>query len=165
MIHVCQDCQLDCRCSLSFFPLSKNTKNLRTALLLALYQLFGTTSLRSRFTVDNTYIACPYTTTFRFIADIPYSLASKVLDYINKVKTTKRSIAVDTISSQILGYGKCNNPLPYNGTEFLKPKSLIHRLLNVDTLIPGYTIYNNLSNDSDNTPYSEIPEYTQPAYV
>ncbi|KAJ5193171.1 hypothetical protein N7449_004343 [Penicillium cf. viridicatum] len=118
------------------------------------------------FTVDDAYIVCPYTTTFRFIADVPYSLASKVLDYINKPKTTtKRSITVDTISSQMLGYDECNNPSPHNGTKLLKPKSLFRRVLDVDTPTPGYTTCDDLGDDGDDTPHSEIPEYTQPAHV
>ncbi|KAJ5598370.1 hypothetical protein N7537_008454 [Penicillium hordei] len=118
------------------------------------------------FTVDDAYIVCPYTSTFRFLADVPYSLASKVLDNINKPKTTtKRYMTVDTISSKMLGYDECNNPSPHNGTELLKPKSLFRRVLDADTLTPGYTTCDDLGNDGDDTPHSEIPEYAQPDHV
>ena len=118
------------------------------------------------FTVDDSYIVCPYPNTFRFLPDVPYSLASKVLDYLNKPKsTTKRSMTVDTISSQMLGYDECNNPSPHNGTELLKPKTLFRRVLDGATPTPGYTTCDDLGDDGDDTPHSEIPEYPQPDHV
>lgn len=117
------------------------------------------------FTVDDSYIVCPYPNTFRYLPDVPYSLASKVLDHLNTPKSTKRSMTVDTISSQMLGYDECNNPSPHNGTDLLKPKTLFRRVLGGQTPTPGYTTCDDLGNDGDDTPHSEIPEYSQPAHI
>lgn len=117
------------------------------------------------FTVDDSYIVCPYPNTFRYLPDVPYSLASKVLDLLNKPKPAKRSMTLDTISSQMLGYDECNNPSPHNGTDLLKPKTLFRRVLDTQTPTPGYTTCDDLGNDGDDTPHSEIPEYSQPAHV
>jgi hypothetical protein len=117
------------------------------------------------FTVDDSYIVCPYTSTFRYFPDVPYSLASKVLDYLNKPTSTKRSMAVDTISSQMLGYDECDNPSPHSGIDLLQPKSLFRRVLDAGDPTPGYTTCDDLGDDGDDTPHSEIPEYTQPAHV
>lgn len=74
-------------------------------------------------------------------------------------------MTVDTIASQMLGYGECHNPSPHNGTELLKSKSPFHRVPDVDMPTPGYTTCDDLGDDGDDTPHSAIPEYTQPAYV
>ncbi|KAJ5103461.1 hypothetical protein N7532_003990 [Penicillium argentinense] len=79
--------------------------------------------VKGPFTVDDSYIVCPYTQPFTYIPDVPYSQASKVPEYINNLKKSKRSLTVDTISSQMLGYDECDNPSPHNATEILKPKS------------------------------------------
>ncbi|KAJ5398092.1 hypothetical protein N7509_006205 [Penicillium cosmopolitanum] len=122
--------------------------------------------VKGPFTVDDSYIVCPYTSTFNYIPDVPYSMASKVLDYINNQKAkSKRSMAVDTISSQLLGYDECDNPSPHNATGLLKPKRLFGRILETDTLTPGYVTCDDLGSDGDDTPHSSIPEYTQPAHV
>ncbi|KAJ6002211.1 hypothetical protein N7499_001924 [Penicillium canescens] len=118
------------------------------------------------FTLDDSYIVCPYTNTFRYFPDVPYSLASKVLETLNKPKSTKRSsMTVDTISSQMLGYDECDNPSPHNGADLLKPKSLFRRVLGGTTPTPGYTTCDDLGNDGDDTPHSQISEYSQPDHI
>ncbi|CAG7997550.1 unnamed protein product [Penicillium salamii] len=118
------------------------------------------------FTLDDSYIVCPYHNAFNYFPDVPYSLASKVLETLNKPKsTTKRStMTMDTISSQMLGYDECDNPSPHNGTELLKPKTLFRRVLDEDALTQGYTTCDDLGGDGDDTPHSEIPEYDLPGH-
>ncbi|KAJ5764865.1 hypothetical protein N7520_004424 [Penicillium odoratum] len=120
------------------------------------------------FTLDDSYIVCPYTTPFKYIANVPYSLASQVLDSMNLAKkSTKRSMTVDTISSQMLGYDECTNASPHNlnGTDLAKPKTLFRRVLDATVLTPGYTTCDDLGNDGDDTPHSEIPDYGTPSYI
>lgn len=122
--------------------------------------------VKGPFTVDDSYIVCPYTNAFKYIPDVPYSLASKVLDYMIEQKTKrKRSMTVDSISSQLLGYDECDNPSTHNATSLLKPKSLFGRVLETDTATPGYTTCDDLGNDGDDTPHSTIPDYPQQPYV
>ncbi|CAG7970012.1 unnamed protein product [Penicillium olsonii] len=122
--------------------------------------------VKGPFTLDDSYIVCPYTTAFAFIPDVSYSFASKVLDRLNKPKSsTKRStLAVDTISSQMLGYDECDNPIPHSGMQLSKPKTLFRRVIDEATLTQGYTTCDDLGSDGDDTPHSEIPEYDLPAY-
>ncbi|KAJ5948304.1 hypothetical protein N7466_001319 [Penicillium verhagenii] len=125
------------------------------------------------FTVDDSYIVCPYTNNFKYIPDVPYSLASKVLDYITEAKkkaNSKRSMTVlDVISSQMLGYDECENPSLHdlNGTISLaKPKTLFRRVLDDSTTpTPGYTTCDDLGDDGDDSQHSEIPEFDQPYYI
>jgi hypothetical protein len=118
------------------------------------------------FTVDDSYIVCPYKNTFKYFPDVPYSVASKVIDTLNKAKKPKRSLmAVDTISSQMLAYDECDNLSPHNGANLSKRKSLFRRVLGGTTPTPGYTTCDDLGNDGDDTPHSEIPEYPQPAHI
>jgi hypothetical protein len=74
-------------------------------------------------------------------------------------------MAVDTISSQMLGHDECDNPSPHNGADLLKPKSLFRRVLGGTTPTPGYTTCDDLGSDGDDTPHSEISEYSQPAHI
>ncbi|KAJ6021302.1 hypothetical protein N7540_006806 [Penicillium herquei] len=124
--------------------------------------------VKGPFTLDDSYIVCPYTNTFRYIADVPYSLAVNVIDLINKAKsnsTPKRSMTIDTVSSAMLGYDECDNASPFNTAELLKPKSLFRRVLDAPAPSPGYTTCDDLGNDGDDTLHSEIPEYEQPPHV
>ena len=123
--------------------------------------------VKGPFTVDDSYIVCPYRTPFKYLADVPYDQASKVLDLIIKAKNakSKRSMAIDTVSSEMLGYDECDNASPFNATELLKPKSLFRRVLDTSTPSPGYTTCDDLGNDGDDTVHSEIPEISQPPYI
>lgn len=117
------------------------------------------------FTVDDSYTVSPYQNTLRFIPDVPYSLAKKIIESFNAPSSTKRSMAVDTVSSGLLGYDECGNPSFHNETELSRPKTLFRRMIDENTPTPGYTTCDDLGDDGDDTPHSEIPEYSVPAKI
>ncbi|KAJ5286623.1 hypothetical protein N7478_002309 [Penicillium angulare] len=124
--------------------------------------------VKGPFTLDDSYIVCPYTSPFKYIGDVPYSIASKVLDIMTKAKsntTPKRSMTIDTTSSQMMGYDECDNISPFNSSDLLKPKSLFGRVLESSTPTPGYTTCDDLGDDGDDTPHTAIPEHAQPYYI
>ncbi|KAJ5346606.1 hypothetical protein N7541_009088 [Penicillium brevicompactum] len=127
--------------------------------------LFRYDVVQGPFTVDDAYTVCPYHNTVRFVPDVPYSLAKTLLETLNTPKSTKRSTTVDTWSSGLLGYDECGNPSYYNETELSRPKALFRRMIGGETPSSGYTTCDDLGGDGDDTPHSQVPEYSVPVEI
>lgn len=116
--------------------------------------------VKGPFTYDDSFIVSPFTNTFQFIPDVPYSQASQVLGILNNGPPQKRSIDVDmhALSSDEV----CVDP-PYTTVverrEFLESRSNVRRQV---TLTPGYTTVDDFGEDGDDTPHTSIPHHPQP---
>lgn len=117
------------------------------------------------FTVDTTYAVSPFTDNFRYIQDVPFDVAKKVLTVLNNGPTflagdfhTLRSNAPVSLQQQ-----------DFLGT-FTDPK-LYHRLGTVGQivleddkpeLLPGYTTVDDGGSDGDDTRHLPIKFYQVP---
>lgn len=114
------------------------------------------------FTYDDTFIVSPFLDVFLYIPEVPYDLASKLLDLLNNAGASqKRNIGTIPVERDI-----CVDPLPTRfgvkrGEHHGAPK--ITRRQVVD-LVPGYTTKDDFGTDGDDTAHSAIPYYEIPDF-
>ena len=115
---------------------------------------------RGAFTVDSTYIVYPFENGFRFIKDVPFSVAKKLLVVLN--------VGVPQIQEHVL---RSKSPVSSQQLnikqEFVTLKSALPLnqvpLTDEDpNLIPGYTTTDDAGSDGDDTIHSPIKFYQAP---
>ncbi|KFY91548.1 hypothetical protein V500_04616 [Pseudogymnoascus sp. VKM F-4518 (FW-2643)] len=117
------------------------------------------------FTYDDSFIVSPFTNTFQYIPDMPWSVASQLLNALNSGPYQKRSEKRDMdLGSQF--------PTRDNTEECLDPGTVSPGLARrstrgivrrqSSTLTPGYNTTDDFGNDGDDTKHSEIPYFRQP---
>ncbi len=117
------------------------------------------------FTVDTTYTVSPFTSGFRYIKDVPFSVAKRLLVILNQevpqLWSSSQSFAFKSPapSSQV-------KPSPYHDALFqagqqipLADDATLHR---TPDLIPGYTTSDDAGSDGDDTLHSPITFYRVP---
>ena len=118
------------------------------------------------FTIDTTFIISPFTSGFRYIKDVPYALADRVLTILNNkgpifehagmevfrlVAPEQMTIASDVVAGKVrqLQFDiKGNRQIPLGKSE--------------DKLTPGYTTKDDAGEDGDDTIHSKISSYKVP---
>lgn len=115
---------------------------------------------KGAFTVDSTYIVYPFENGFRFIKDVPFSVAKKLLVVLN--------VGVPQIQEHVL---RSKSPVSSQQLditqEFVTLKSTLplNQVPLTDeepSLIPGYTTIDDAGSDGDDTIHSPIKFYQAP---
>lgn len=113
------------------------------------------------FTVDTTYTVSPFTSGFRYIKDVPFSVAKRLIQILNQEvpQLWPASQSLAYVSPAPLGQTHLSNPLynthPYDQTP-LTP-------INDDKdLTPGYTTTDDSGTDGDDTIHAPITFYRVP---
>ncbi|KAI1452001.1 Metallo-dependent phosphatase-like protein [Annulohypoxylon moriforme] len=115
------------------------------------------------FTYDDQFIVSPFLDHFLYIPEVPYSVASTLLQSLNNAGASqKRSIGVMPIERDI-----CVDPSPlhFSGVkreEHHERPSITRR--QVVDLVPGYTTKDDFGTDGDDTVHTGIPYYDIPDF-
>ena len=115
------------------------------------------------FTLDDSFIVSPFDDAFQYIADVPYSQASQVLDILNRGPYQKRDLETrDFGFSTFTGADGCVDDLSTHlGQADLRKRSFTRR--EPPTLSPGYVTSDDFGNGTgDDTVHSRIPRYSVP---
>ena len=113
------------------------------------------------FTVDTTYTVSPFTSEFRYIKDVPFSIAKRLLQILNQEvpQLWPASQSLAYISPAPLGQPYLSNPLynhhPYAQTPLTPFKD-------DKDLTPGYTTTDDAGTDGDDTIHAPITFYRVP---
>ncbi|KAL5353178.1 hypothetical protein ACLOAV_001211 [Pseudogymnoascus australis] len=119
------------------------------------------------FTYDDSFIVSPFTNTFQYIPDMPWSVASQLLDALNNGAYQKRSKKRD--ADMNLGF---QFPTRDNIEACLDPGTVSPKLSKrstrgiirreSSTLTPGYNTTDDFGNDGDDTKHNGLPYFPQP---
>lgn len=112
------------------------------------------------FTIDTTYSVSPFTSGFRYIKDVPFSVASKILPLINNESPIPSALDTQRLVSPE------QRAMP---RDFIAPsthpvsqaKPQIH-LHHDSSLTPGYTTHDDAGSSGDDTIHSPISFYRVP---
>lgn len=115
------------------------------------------------FTKDSTYIVIPFTSGFRFIKDVPFETAKKLLPLLNSGGEILQSAAPDLqtwMLPPLEQIYRTEDFTPAVGKSHSDPGQ--HVLDSTPDLIPGYTTQDDAGDDGDDTVHSAIPFYRVP---
>ena len=114
--------------------------------------------VKGPFTYDDSFIVSPFTNKFKYIPNVPYTIAKRVLNSLNGFTLHDKRNVQEQFGSMPLPQAteSCTNPLVSHSTH--DPRSLPpQRRQKVTT--PGYTTTDDFGTDGDDTPHSTIPAY------
>lgn len=119
------------------------------------------------FTYDDSFIVSPFTNTFQYIPDMPWSVASQLLNALNNGAYQKRN--EEREANMDLGFQfptrdnteACLDPGTVSPGQLKRSTRGIVRRQST-TLTPGYNTTDDFGNDGDDTKHSEIPYFRQP---
>ena len=135
--------------------------------------------VKGPFTYDDSFIVSPFANTFKYIPDVPYDMAMKVLPILNTgPPKRKRSLPVDEEHDEYtrhridetseLKAESCPDPLVKYSTADLKKRGLenveppreIRRIIKrQETTTAGYVTIDDFGTGGDDTPHSQIPYF------
>ncbi|ELR06839.1 hypothetical protein VC83_09396 [Pseudogymnoascus destructans] len=119
------------------------------------------------FTYDDSFIVSPFTNTFKYIPDMPWSVASRLLNALNGGAYQRRSEKLE--ADMDLGFQfptrdnteACLDPGTVSpGLSKRSTREIVRR--QSSTLTPGYNTTDDFGNDGDDTKHSAIPYFPQP---
>lgn len=120
--------------------------------------------LKGPFTRDSTFMISPFTSGFRYIKDVPFDKAKKILDILNNNGPIFHE-ADPQLQTQFLSppaQGQLQHNIHYDVAANLdRSGSQIH-LGSKPNLTPGYTTKDDAGNDGDDTLHSAITFYDVP---
>lgn len=115
------------------------------------------------FTRDTTYTVSPFLSGFRYIPDVPYKAASKVIDLLN---SAGRIFEEESLDTRILTIPQQRFPIPVAVADETKepeePWLELRDLKKEPSLIAGYTTKDDIGDDGDDTVHETINFYNQP---
>ena len=113
------------------------------------------------FTVDTTYTVSPFTNGFRYIKDVPFSVAKRLLQILNQEvpQLWPASQSLAYVSPAPLGQTPLSNPL-YNPHPYAQTP--LTPLKEDKDLTPGYTTTDDAGTDGDDTIHAPITFYRVP---
>ncbi|KAF7547496.1 hypothetical protein G7Z17_g7707 [Cylindrodendrum hubeiense] len=118
------------------------------------------------FTRDTTYAISPFLSGFRYIPDVPYKAASKVIDLLNSAGKIFEEHGLDT---RILTLPEQRFPVPIavadETEEVEEPWLELRDVKKEPSLIAGYTTKDDVGDDGDDTIHETIKFYNQPNCV
>jgi hypothetical protein len=131
---------------------------------------------KGAFTKDSTYIVSPFTSTFKYIADIPYGKAKQLLAILNSAgqilahwQPEHPLDASDLAPPMQRCLSRLNKGQPSSGdSQLLQHRSDRHQhplVASAPSLKPGYTTSDDLGNDGDDTLHSPIDFYRVPNVI
>jgi hypothetical protein len=121
------------------------------------------------FTYDDSFIISPFTDSFNYIPNVPYSIASLVLPSLNGVPGSKKRSEAEVPelgAMPLLRRELCIDPIlwPISASESSEIKARgVQRRQSTDLTL-GYTTTDDFGTDGDDTPHLPIPYYPQPNY-
>ncbi|KAI9789563.1 MAG: hypothetical protein M1816_005970 [Peltula sp. TS41687] len=123
------------------------------------------------FTYDDSFIVSPFLDAFQYLPNVPYSLASQVINILNNRRSTgtskKRSLTTpDFQFTPLTLQDSCVDP-PISHNHLSARSYAGGRIIRRQSteLTPGYTTKDDFGSDGDDTPHSFVQLYAQPAYV
>ncbi|KAI8622868.1 Metallo-dependent phosphatase-like protein [Xylariaceae sp. FL1651] len=117
------------------------------------------------FTYDDSFIVSPFRDAFLYIPEVPYALASTLLNSLNNAGANeKRALGYMHVERDI-----CVDPLVEPQSEIKRDQDLLNGLRGVTRrqvvdLVPGYTTTDDWGTDGDDTAHSPIPYYNIPDF-
>ncbi|KAF5672768.1 5-nucleotidase [Fusarium heterosporum] len=132
--------------------------------------LFNTGGIRfdifkGGFTRDSTYAVSPFTSGFKYIPDVPYKEASKVIEILN---SAERILAKDVADVKSMALPEQMFPAPvmkaqFEANEHEEEQRLeLRSFLSKPDLTAGYTTVDDIGTDGDDTVHKPIKFYQQP---
>lgn len=122
------------------------------------------------FLQDDAYIVSPFEDIFIYIPDVPYSVASGALDYINNYGTVWKRASSTADISPLSPEDKCVDPFlsPLSNVETMdyahKHAGHTRRQTTAAVSTQGYTTTDAFGTDGDDTAHSAIPHYSYPHF-
>ncbi|KAL1856119.1 hypothetical protein Plec18170_003987 [Paecilomyces lecythidis] len=127
---------------------------------------------KGQFTQDDLYIVSPFTSGFRYVKDVPYSVAQKVVEVLNKqpqVFTEASSSGAQRVPltpPEQLAFPRDVEYEESNAAASIDLRKAAPQVpLSGDSkpeLVPGYTTHDDAGNDGDDTVHSPISFYRVP---
>jgi hypothetical protein len=118
------------------------------------------------FTYDDAFIVSPFTDGFQYIPNVPYTIASQVLNLLNNSPDSKkRDVESRNFGAMpLLERDSCIDPTlgAISPSTDLKPRGVTRRQ---QVVTPGYVTTDDFGTGGDDTPHSAIPDYDVPGYV
>ncbi|KAF4469472.1 5^ nucleotidase [Fusarium albosuccineum] len=117
------------------------------------------------FTRDSTYAVSPFNSEFRYIPDVPYKAAAKVLDILN---SAEKILAEHGASTKFMAIPEQMFPAPAAIAEAEKDEEEDERRLELRSvndkpdLTAGYTTEDDIGADGDDTIHEKVKRYPQP---
>ncbi|KAL1303631.1 hypothetical protein AAFC00_006991 [Neodothiora populina] len=123
------------------------------------------------FTYDDSFIVSPFADGFQYIPNVPYGVATKVLDALNggnypsKRSLTTESFGFTQVNPSLQVEACIDPPVTHDHmhTKRSYPGGRIVRRQS-STATPGYTTTDDFGTDGDDTPHSTIPRYSSPDF-
>ncbi|KAL8730216.1 MAG: hypothetical protein Q9166_004193 [cf. Caloplaca sp. 2 TL-2023] len=133
--------------------------------------------VKGPFTFDDSFIVSPFKDAFEFIPDVPYAIASQVLDILNAGPFQKRSTDPESrdletrdfsFNTPLIPTDACTAPddKAKRSRSHLRRRTVpltrnpIQR--RAPALTPGYVTTDDFGTNGDDTPHSAIPFFRQP---
>ncbi|KAH7161219.1 5'-nucleotidase [Dactylonectria macrodidyma] len=115
------------------------------------------------FTRDTTYTVSPFTSGFRYIPDVPYAAASKIIHLLNSGGRIFKEHSLDT---RLLTIPQQRFPVPVSTSDETEDNEEVRLelrdLKKEPSLIAGYTTNDDFGDDGDDTVHEAIKMYHQP---
>ncbi|OAA37123.1 ser/Thr protein phosphatase family [Beauveria brongniartii RCEF 3172] len=111
------------------------------------------------FTYDDNFIVSPFRDVFRYVKDVPYDKAEKLLTQLNNGRADKRSDLVSMAAPQ----DECTNPTMGYLTrrEMRERRGPVRRQ---EIITPGYVTKDDWGTDGDDTNHTAVPFMRNPGY-
>ncbi|KAJ9197102.1 hypothetical protein DTO021D3_6611 [Paecilomyces variotii] len=124
------------------------------------------------FTQDDVYIVSPFTSGFRYVKDVPYNVAQKVVEVLNKQPQVFTEASANDVRRvpltppEQLAFAHDVQYEDFNAATSIDVGRAASQVpLSADSepdLVPGYTTHDDAGNDGDDTVHSPISFYRVP---
>ncbi|KAJ6263958.1 hypothetical protein Dda_0095 [Drechslerella dactyloides] len=111
--------------------------------------------LKGAFTYDDSFTVAPFINTFQYIPNVPFKIATQLLDILNAGPLQKRSLEREQRRSFL---SRSADACPLDGAEYTSAtvkRRVITRRQQVTT--QGYVTSDDFGNDGDDTPHTAVP--------
>lgn len=123
------------------------------------------------FTRDSTFLVSPFTSGFRYVKDVPYVDAKKVIQLLNKEGQVVEAFSEEALDASVLAppeqqSGRLNmastQSIKTKFDEYSGAQAPLGQDKKPSDLIPGYTTVDDAGEDGDDTVHSKIQFYEVP---
>lgn len=121
--------------------------------------------VKGPFTYDDSFIVSPFDDAFQFIRDVPYTIASQVINILNAGAYQKRETNLLDLEYEFPSRDHtedCRDPHPHSSSQLTKrsTRGIVRR--QSTGLVAGYNTTDDFGNDGDDTQHTTTPHYSQP---
>ena len=118
------------------------------------------------FTIDTTYIICPFTSAFRMIKNVPYGVARELVKTLNQGPPVLMDIGEDAYRDIMLPKAPTRMADVANFDDISSMHASDQQVFDTKPcLAPGYTTTDDLGDSGDDTLHSKLPGYPIPNVV